>query len=231
MKSVLDRLFFKRKNIVSEPGNAPDFEPKIAFLSSREYWETRYARGGRSGKGSYGNLAKYKADVINNFVKYNDIQSVMEFGCGDGNQLSLAVYPRYFGYDVSNTVIAKCRGIFSNDTSKAFDLMENYKGEKTELSLSLDVIYHLVEDEVYAEYMNRLFDSSIKYVIVYSSNHNSLDPKNPHIRHRKFSEWVSIKRPDFVLMKRIKNELSEMARRSGDKTDFSPSDFYVYQKT
>ena len=39
--------------------------------------------------------------------------------------------------------------------------------DRAELALSLDVIYHLVEDTVYESYMGQLFDSATKYVIVY----------------------------------------------------------------
>jgi len=34
-------------------------------FDSNKYWEERYAKGGNSGKGSYGKSAIFKADVIN----------------------------------------------------------------------------------------------------------------------------------------------------------------------
>src|SRR5437899_4317923 len=59
--------------------------------------------GGRanSGLGSYDKLAEFKAEVLNGFVKENTIKSVIEYGCGDGNQLKFAEYPSYLGFDVS----------------------------------------------------------------------------------------------------------------------------------
>ncbi|GAJ08100.1 unnamed protein product, partial [marine sediment metagenome] len=60
---------------------------RFVFSGSREYWESRYAGGGTSGAGSYGKPAEFKAQVLNSFVKDNGISSVIEFGCGDGNQL------------------------------------------------------------------------------------------------------------------------------------------------
>ena len=57
------------------------------FYSSK-YWENRYKAGGNSGSGSYSNLAIFKAEIINSFVKDNKIESVIEFGCGDGQQLN-----------------------------------------------------------------------------------------------------------------------------------------------
>jgi hypothetical protein len=60
----------------------------FAFKSSETYWIARYKRGGDSGRGSYGKLAQFKAGVINKFVEANKINTIIEFGCGDGNQLT-----------------------------------------------------------------------------------------------------------------------------------------------
>ena len=74
-------------------------------FNSKNYWEEHYQAGGNSGSGSYGRLASFKALIINEFVSENQISSVIEFGCGDGNQLALANYPEYVGLDVSPTTI------------------------------------------------------------------------------------------------------------------------------
>src|SRR5262245_1129130 len=83
--------------------------PKIHFDTSSQYWEERYARGGTSGAGSYGRLAQFKADVINGHVRAHNVARVVELGCGDGNQLSLAQYPSYLGLDVSSTAVQACK--------------------------------------------------------------------------------------------------------------------------
>ena len=134
-------------------------------FSSRNYWESRYAAGGNSGGGSYGHLAEYKAEILNKFVADNSIRSIVEFGCGDGNQLRLSKYPSYIGYDVSNNAIGRCREIFSGDHTKQFHLLDQYDGRKFDMSMSLDVIFHLVEDDVYQDYMHRLFSSASLHVV------------------------------------------------------------------
>ncbi len=68
---------------------------KNNFPGSNKYWTQRYAEGGNSGAGSYGKFARFKAEVINKFVSEREIKSVIEFGCGDGNQLKLANYSRF----------------------------------------------------------------------------------------------------------------------------------------
>src|SRR6185369_2928806 len=116
------------------------------FPGSQDYWVKRYEKGGNSGPGSYSELAKFKARVLNGLVTEKNIASVIEFGCGDGNQLELAQYPSYHGFDVSPVAVELCRKRFTADPSKRFGLLGDYAGETADLALSLDVIYHLVED-------------------------------------------------------------------------------------
>ncbi len=80
---------------------------RLAFTGSASFWERNYQRGGTSGGGSYGELACGKADFLNAFVREHAVESVIEFGCGDGNQLSLAQYPSYIGLDVSRSAIER----------------------------------------------------------------------------------------------------------------------------
>jgi hypothetical protein len=87
--------------------------PDLRFGSSPQYWDDRYTLGGNSGAGSYGRLARFKAEVISKFVTDNGIRTVIEFGSGDGAQLELARYPYYTGIDVSSRAIDMCRARFA----------------------------------------------------------------------------------------------------------------------
>jgi SAM-dependent methyltransferase len=161
------------------------------FAGSKEYWINRYAEGGRSGAGSYGEWAEFKACFLNGFVSSHRVETVIEYGCGDGNQLRSARYPSYLGFDVSSAAVAMCREIFRDDETKRFELLENYAGEEADLSLSLDVIYHLVEDDVFSAHMERLFSSARRFVIIYSSDTDEQERiQLPHVRHRKFTRWT-----------------------------------------
>ena len=181
--------------------------------------------GGNSGVGSYGKFAEYKADVINTFVTESRTQSVIEYGCGDGAQLTLAQYPEYIGFDVSGDALSRCKNRFESDPSKRFALISEYAGERADLTLSLDVVYHLVEDTLYDTYMRRLFGSADRYVIVYSSNYDeSRDLTVPHIRHRNFVEWVSHNYPDWNLLRHVPNKYPY----KGDASEGSFADFYVF---
>lgn len=199
-------------------------------INSKEFWENRYKNGLNSGTGSYSRLAEFKAKIINEFLEKHDVISVIEFGCGDGNQLSLMNYKSYVGVDVSKTIIANNKERFKNDKNKRFfttDEKDLYLNEnKYDLSLSLDVIFHLTEDEVYEEYMNDLLNSSKKYIIVYSSNHEEFT-KWPEFRHRKFMKYVQEHFKEWELISFIPNIYPF---QFGFESDTSTSDFYIFKR-
>jgi SAM-dependent methyltransferase len=178
---------------------------RAAFHGSARYWERNYAEGGTSGAGSYDALALGKAAFLNEFVRIHSIGSVIDFGCGDGNQLSLANYPAYIGLDVSRTAIQWCEQRFAADLAKSFFLYDgacftDRAGVFTaDLAISLDVIYHLTEDAVFDAYMTHLFAAGVRYVIVYATNAERRGTA-PHVRHRRFTPWVEAYRPDWRLL-------------------------------
>lgn len=211
IKYLLDKFSYKRY---------------FYFKDSASYWNDRYKIGKNSGAGSYGRLAEFKAEIINEFVRDNDIESVIEFGCGDGNQLLLMNYRKFVGVDISEKAIRICKDIFKLDEGKQFYISKDFKNDKADLTLSLDVIYHLVEDEVFHSYMNRLFDCSKRFVIVYSSNFQKSDLPVKHVRHRYFQGWIDQFAPDFKLMTVVKNRFPY----NGRDEDTSVSDFFIYSK-
>lgn len=196
-----------------------------SFPGSEAYWEKRYADGGNSGVGSYADFAAFKAEVLNAFVVEHGIADVVEFGCGDGNQLTLANYPKYLGVDVSPSAVEMCRGRFAGDDSKRFVTLQAYAAERAALSLSLDVIFHLVEDAVFDAYMRRLFDAAGRFVGIYSSNTTVLSVGDAqHVRHRRFSDWIEAHSPGWELVQHIPNRYPY----EGDYRTGSFADFYFY---
>ena len=196
-------------------------------FSSEEYWIARYAKGGNSGNGSYGKLAIYKANILNDLVNKNKVKSIIEYGCGDGNQLKLAEYPNYLGFDISPTAVSLCKKIFSSDNSKQFKMISEYDGERAELTLSLDVIYHLIEDNIFESYIKRLFDSSDRFVIIYSSNtDDELMHQAPHLKQRKFTNYIKSNIANWELTSYIPNEYPY----DPNTGQGSIADFYIYRK-
>lgn len=204
----------------------------LSFEHSAQYWDDRYRLQGNSGAGSYGCLADFKAEVINDFVSSENILSVMEFGCGDGNQLSLACYPRYTGFDISEHALQRCKKMYASDPTKDFCPVEHWNGQQAELVLSLDVLYHLIEDDVFEKYMDTLFNASSRFVIIYASNDEKLNQllgsHVKHVRHRKFTQWV-IKNMAYTweFYKLIPNKYPFNVH---DQNNTSFANFYIFRR-
>jgi cyclopropane fatty-acyl-phospholipid synthase-like methyltransferase len=166
--------------------------------------------------------------VINAFVADKNIKSVIEFGCGDGNQLTLAKYSSYLGMDVSESAVQRCRKVFEADPTKSFEVIDNYKGQKADLALSLDVIYHVVEDSAFEQYLRTLFAAAERYVIIYSSDStNNRGFGNTYIKHRNFTQTVQREFPDWKLIQRIPNKYPWR----GDYKTSSFCDFFIYERS
>ncbi len=201
---------------------------RIKFPGSESYWENRYENGGNSGRGSYGELAEFKAEVLNGFISKHGVKSMIEFGCGDGNQLEFVQCDKYHGFDVSLGAVERCRQLFSADTNKRFDLVSDYDGAQAKLVISLDVIYHLIEDFVFENYMKRIFSASAEYVVIYSSNTNDQALLQvPHVKHRKFTDWINKNIEGWHLVERVRNRYSHEV----DSGEGSIAEFFVYEKS
>jgi hypothetical protein len=180
-------------------------------FNSKEYWENRYKFGDDSGIGSKGIIAQYKAMIINDFIKENNIQTVCELGCGDV-QFMLYDVPEFTGYDVSNFVIERNKRLYKHKFTTLINELTSY-----DLTMSLDVILHLIEDDVYYQYMKDLFRLSKKFVIIYSPDRNEIF-SGIHNKFRKFTPDVP---ENFRLLKMIDNP------HKGNETQ---ADFYFYLK-
>ncbi len=65
------------------------------------------------------------------------------------------------------------------------------------MAVSMDVIFHLVEDDVYETYMNTLFRVAQRLVLIYLSEE--------HVRHRRFGVWIEESMRDWSLIKTVPN--------------------------
>lgn len=196
-----------------------------AFRGSALYWERNYARGGTSGPGSYHAAGEAKAAFLNDFVRAHEVRSVIEFGCGDGHQLSMADYPCYIGLDISRSVIELCKRLFADDPTKSFFL---YDGAcfvdraglfNADLAISLDVIYHLTEDTVFEAYMSHLFAAAARFVIVYATD-REIPGTAPHVRHRHFTRWIEAHGEGWRLLERT----------PGPNPGEDRPDFFTYER-
>ena len=141
----------------------------------------------------------------------------MDFGCGDCNQLKYIDLENvdYSGIDVSKHLIDKLKLDFEEHDFHTHEEIDDISNKK--LTMSIDVIYHLVNDNIYHEYMVNLFNKSNNYVLVYSTDINDKG-NGSHVKHRKFTDFVRDNHKDFELIEIIKNE-----------TELNV-DFYLFKK-
>lgn len=233
-----DTLFARRgelhtnhMHIIEKTGEfrlyTPDTPRPPAFSSGR-YWEERYQQRGTSGAGSYGTLAEFKAEIVNSFIIKHNIESLADFGFGDGNQAGMLKVKHYAGFEVSEKAIALCTEKFKGRKEYTFQHVNQLEGRKFDLCISMDVIFHLVEEPIFELYMHRLFNASQQWVIIYSSNGDKLPANHSaHMLDRIFTAWIEKQVPGFELVEKIENRYPY---NPAQPTTTSISDFYIYKK-
>jgi SAM-dependent methyltransferase len=152
------------------------------------YWETRYAKGLDSGAGSRGEWAQLKADYVNDLIARERVTSVIDWGCGDGAQAVLLTNrAAYTGVDVSDTALRLARRRRSHG---AFRRPEEAVGLRADMALSMDVIYHLPDEDPFLDYLTQVFTSANRLVCVHCTDEERRTAA-PHWRGR---EWTSVVR-------------------------------------
>lgn len=126
---------------------------------------------------------------------------------GDGTQLKLSRYKLYTGLDVSKFAIHRLSREFAGDWRKRFIWYNGTRAGITgetgqiiqgDLTISLEVIFHLTSADIFQNYMELLFDTSQRFVVIMSN-----DPAEPedcgtgacysnsaHIRFWPVRAWV-----------------------------------------
>jgi SAM-dependent methyltransferase len=188
-RKFINRLFLRIKDSIKKLCNLVSYKKERDYI---QYWDSRYKQGRNSGKGSRGDLARYKADYINNFIREKKIGSIIEFGCGDGYQLKLSKYPKYLGLDVAKSSVEYCSKYFYKDNLKSFMLYEpSYFSNKgylhADLVLCLDVLYHIINKKDFEKTISDIFDCADKYVIIYTN----LKSNNSNATHIIFRDTLN----------------------------------------
>jgi len=192
-----------------------------SHFDSNTYWNDRYLKGGNSGEGSYGHFAIFKGDILQKCIENLNIQSIIDYGCGDGNQALYYKCSKYIGIDVSQKAIDLCKKKFYYDIHKEFYLDNDFfksfdSSKKVDCAISCDVILHLINPSLYISYLKNLFSLSTKYVIIYSYD---CDLKHTeHVKYHNFTKTIEELFPNWILLNQIMNP--------NDKK----TGFYIYSK-
>ena len=175
------------------------------------YWNKRYRRGKNSGAGSRGQWGDHKVDYVNRLIMGQKVDTLIDWGCGDGMLASRFQVAHYVGLDVSPFALGLCARACGFRPGWGWCLYDGFDSPwylpPADLALSLDVIFHLVDDAMYYRHLELLFTSA-PLVAVHSSNRD--EHGHPHVRHREFtrdipSGWSLVekardKRPEGISM-------------------------------
>ena len=195
------------------------------------YWDRRYARGEDSGVGSRGESLKYKADYLNSAFKKYDIESVFDFGCGDGNLVSLLNTKLYFGIDVSVESIRACRIRFRSENGYYFECGHFFeytpevireKINPLDCVMCIDVLYHIINRDVLVKTLENIFGSMARIIILYTY------PLGAIKKDRDMRVYGMYARDIAPILKDIVNEYRLEANT--EPALGSASGFLVYQK-
>lgn len=186
----------------------------MAEFNSKQYWEDRYYKGGNSGNGSYGVSADLKSTYINSIIKKYNIQTINDLGHGDGNQIGLLKgFKQYTGYDVSSSARERCISQYKDNRRYTFiDSLSQFK--PSDLVMSLDVLYHLTEYEVFEAYLKDLFSLG-EYVLIYAQDIEVQG--DSHVVSRRFTPYIERVYDNFSLV--------DISEGTHDKVKF-----YLYKK-
>lgn len=166
------------------------------------YWNQRYLQGRTSGEGSEGDKAIAKARYIDRLILEEKIDTIADWGAGDGHVLSMIrLEADYLGIDISRVAVDRLRREYHGIPKRRFLTLDEARTVEidVDLAMSLDVIFHCIDDLSYEEHLRRLFGSSHRFVLIHSLNENRGRTAR-HVRWRRFTDDVARIAPEWVLM-------------------------------
>jgi len=188
---------------------------------SVRYWDGRYRAGRSSGRGSEGQIAIAKAAYVNQVVEREKITSIIDWGVGDGTVLShITDEISYTGVDISPTILTRLRRRFGFRGEFLLADIAALRHLSADMALSMDVMFHLVNDEDYERYLARLFGSADRFVLICSTDFDDEGRSARHVRHRHWTSEVRTRFPRWLL-----DEVGPWAGGFDDR-----SAFYLYRR-
>lgn len=191
--------------------------------SPERYWDERYRRNRTSGEGSEGQKAVAKAQRINDLIRVEDVESIIDWGVGDGTVLSMidSSVP-YLGVDIAPITIQRLQEHYRQTRYRKWPRMFKLAdqawldADAADLAMSLDVIFHCVEHGEYQLHLLRVFTSAQRLVLIHSSDHDGGRTAR-HVRWRRWTSDVAALFPQWTLVER--------------PSDPRAIGFYLYRRT
>jgi hypothetical protein len=174
-------------------------------MYSNEYWDTRYKNKGNSGRGSRGLLRFWKWRIIKRYLNINEA-SVIDVGCGDLAFWGEKSCNKYTGIDISPTIIEINKNKKPNWEFIVGNAETFQKMPAAEVVFCFDILFHILNDQVYKKILDNLVIYSNKYVFVYTWKTNPFEPEiedGTYQMYRDFEKYVPLfQKSGFQLIER-----------------------------
>lgn len=172
---------------------------RVRGFDAAAYWHRRYADGRTSGAGSEGTAAVAKAKMIDEVITGYGFTSVIDWGVGDGVVLGhLRSQVPYLGIDVAPVAVELLQARYGPEhPTRRFGLLREGAHQVRDLALSLDVLFHLVDDSTYQVYLASLFGSARAAVLIHANDHDGGRTAR-HVLWRHWTPDVARLFPDWV---------------------------------
>lgn len=159
----------------------------------KNYWNKRYSSGRTSGGGSEGQEGLWKVEKVIKTARKYKAHSILDFGCGDGQiayqLLSKLTRVEYLGLDISQYIIEKnlerAKGLKKVNFLHQ-DLSSSFEVEKHDMSICLDVLFHLSSQNKHNKVIANFFDSFKKVGILSCWNDSILKKYNGSFAEHTF---------------------------------------------
>lgn len=147
------------------------------------YWDQRYANGGDSGAGSYGDAMLRKVEWLS---RLPGIETIVEIGCGDFNfgseLMSRFPHARYAGFDISRVIVERNCERYGSHRIRFNVAREAIP--PADLLLCVDVLFHVMDPDEQDRLMARLAAAKWRYMGMSAYEYDGL--KSRHVNIRRF---------------------------------------------
>lgn len=182
------------------------------------HWSRRWRAAADSGAGAIVGDGVDKARFVSDFVKEQEVASVIDWGCGEGEVLEkLDLHGvEYTGVETSAAAVERMRRRFAERPEHTFTLPHGCdRWERRELALSLEALPRCSGEREYDDHLAKLFGSSRRFVLIGTAD----DAAARHVRPRSIVRDVAERFPEWELTR------TEAATAGGSAS------FLLYEKT
>jgi len=140
------------------------------------YFDERFQETRSTGSWSGGHWGAMKREIIEKARKKVDFNSMLDIGCGDVQYIAeydlFAISEfKYFGLDGAPYMIRMAKKKYSNqnrkfDCKKISELIQTDMNQKFDIIVCMDTLFHIVDDKLYVDFLNWLFNSSAKAIAI-----------------------------------------------------------------